>query len=564
MSLYFRLFLILILSFGAAAGTLAQEAVDASSKEIVEADVEPSFEEKILALKQTIKQKEKEQKFIQEAIGNEADELVKQRLQQELVAASEVIVGLREEIVNISTGGARLYEEPPVVKREFDWRKDLELIFEPLLDQLREISERPRLVEKLRSDIAFWESRQEELNKAVANLQKNLDSTQNDTVKKDVQALLDTATARANTADQKLSLLNNELSALEKDQSPIWTTLSDIFSNIIVSVVLHFFIAILVAFLVYQAIRFLSLIPITFIVRNNPGETVFAERAIVVVRIVIGAILALMAYFVVLYSFAEWLMLVISVFLLVGIVLALRQTLPKYFLEIKTMLNMGSIRQGERIMFNGLPWRIARLNLHTRLHNPALHGHLRVPLEELVMSSSRPYHEDEPWFPTQVGDVLFLEDGAFGRVKRQTPEIVEIDLGGSIYSYQTSDFLSRRPRNLSREGFTVYEVFGFDYQHQKDITGSMLQTYQAAMEKAIKASPFAQYNTYLGVEFDNASASSLDFKTIAAFTGEVAMDYFKIKRLLQKASVDLANEKGWVIPFQQITVHHQPVEPTQQ
>lgn len=57
----------------------------------------------------------------------------------------------------------------------------------------------------------------------------------------------------------------------------------------------------------------------------------------------------------------------------------------------------------------------------------------------------------------------------------------------------------------------------------------------APIEKIVSSgSDFAEYNTYLGVEFDNTSASSLGFKILAAFTGEIAESYFKIKRLLQK------------------------------
>lgn len=544
-ALYLSLFL---LAFPASAQD-EERALDMAS--------ELTFEEKVVGLKKALAEKEKEKKSLERQLKTEQDELVQEQLKQELTSASDVIVGLREEIVNLSTGGAKLYDEPPVVQREFDWREDLELIFEPLLDQLREISERPRVIEKLQSDIAFWQERETELKEAVENLNANIESVSNTTIKKDLKALLDTALARANTAEQKLALLQNELTALENQKNPIWTTLGDIFSTIILGMFFHFFIAIFIAFVVYQILRILSLIPIFIIVKNNPDETVFAERAIVVVRVILGTILAVMAYFIVLYSFAEWLLLVISFLIIVGIALALKNTLPQYFVEIKTMLNMGSIRQGERVIFNGLPWKVTRLNVHTRLHNPALHGHLRVPIAQIVSSSSRPYHDDEPWFPTKVGDVIFLEDDSFGKVVRQTPDIVEVALGRSVYTYQTTDFLARCPRNLSREGFTIYEIFGFDYAHQKDITGDILQIYKSAIAAAIKASPFAEYNTSLEVEFNNASASSLDFKILIAFSGDAASDYFKIKRLLQKTSVEIANQQGWVIPFQQLTVHHQ-------
>jgi hypothetical protein len=263
-----------------------------------------TFEEEILRLKKALSEKEKEKKSLQRKFKAEQDLVVKEQLQQELTSAGDVIIGLREEMISLSTGGAKLYDEPPVVKRKFDWRKDLELIFEPLLDQLREISERPRVLEKLEFDIIFWERRSRELKSAIESLQRNIHVVDSSLIKKDLQSLLGTALVRANTAEQKSSLLGNDLLSFEK-KNPIWSTLGEVFSTIFLRIVFHFFIALFVAFLVYQVIRFLSLFPIFILVKNNPGETVFAERAIVVVRIVLGSALALMTYFIVLYSFSE-------------------------------------------------------------------------------------------------------------------------------------------------------------------------------------------------------------------------------------------------------------------
>lgn len=535
-------------------------SISVNSQEEVVIEDEILYEKKLLQVKADLTQKENEKKVLEDAIRIEKDELILGQLKQELKSTEDVVNGLRGELVEMSTGGVELYEEPPLVERDFDWKKDLELIFDPVLSQLRQLGERPRKLEQLQADIVFWEKREKNLKEAVNNLQNNLDKVDARALKKELKVFLTTAESKLNTSQQKLGLLKKELSELEKESNPIWVTLKDVFSDIILAVVIHFFVALLVAFLVYQFIRLLSLIPIYIVVKRNPGETVFAERAIVVVRVILGVILAVIAYFVVLYSFSEWLVLFISMLLLAGIALALKNTLPKYFIEVKTMLNMGSLRQGERLMFDGLPWRITRLNVHTRLHNPALNAYIRVPLEEIVKASSRPYHKDEPWFPTLVGDVVFLEDDVFGKVIRQTAEIVEVDLGGSIYSYQTADFLSRRPRNLTREGFMIYETFGLDYQHQSEILTSILEVYKASVKEALDRSPFGEFNTYFEVEFDNASASSLDLKILAAFKGDVGMDFFKIKRLFQNASVAAANKHGWVIPFQQMTIHHQPVE----
>jgi hypothetical protein len=519
-----------------------------------------TFEQQLSQLQQALVDKEKEKKSLKKLLQGESDEQSLEQIRQDIVAADDIIKGIRDEIISLSTGGAKLFDEPPVIKDDFDWQRDLEKIFEPLLDRLKEISERPRLIERLEADIDYWEKREEELAIAINNLQTNKTELTKKNLLKEIDELLDTATARHTSAKQKLSLLRSELSTLKEKKNPILSTMGDIFSTILVGIILHFFAAIIAAFLVYQFVRLLAVVPIYFVTKNKPSGTVLAERAIIIGRNIIGFILAVLVYFTVLYSFAEWLLLVLSVLIIAGLVLGLKDAIPAYIIEIKTLLNMGTIRHGERLNYQGLSWRISRLNVHTHLHNPALHGHLRVSLAEIAQLSSRPYHDDEPWFPTKVGDIVFMEDGAFGQVLRQTPDMVELDFGGSIYSYTASDFVNRRPRNLSKQGFTIYEVFGFDYQHQADITNNILEIYRAAIKRAVSSSAFGEHNTYLDVEFDNASASSLDFKILASFSGEAAADYFKIKRLLQKASVELANKEGWVIPFQQLTVHHQPVE----
>jgi len=196
-------------------------------------------------------------------------------------------------------------------------------------------------------------------------------------------------------------------------------------------------------------------------------------------------------------------------------------------------------------------------SMYTHLSNPALGSSLRVPLIEVINLISREYHVEEPWFPTKVGDIVLLKDGVLGKITRQTLDVVEINLGGSICSHQTLNFLMRRPQNLSKEGFSVYETFGFDYDHQSVATDEMLKTYKGSI-MAMKRSDCNSFNTLLIVDFSNALAPSLDFRDIASFKGVAAADFYRLKRFFQESSVNIANEHGWIIPFQQLTVHHVP------
>ncbi len=138
---------------------------------------------------------------------------------------------------------------------------------------------------------------------------------------------------------------------------------------------------------------------------------------------------------------------------------------------------------------------------------------------------------------------------------QQTPEMVHlILLGGSRKHYLTADFLASTPEVLSGN-FRVRSVFGIDYGHQKVATTEVPEILRAAVEGELLQFVKEDQIQRIKVEFREAGASSLDYEIIADMKGEVADKYEVIKRSLQKAAVDAANENGWVIPSTQITLH---------
>ena len=261
-----------------------------------------TVEQQLLQMQKDLNEKEEEKETLERKLRKEKDEVVKAQLQQELVAAEDIIVGMQEEIVKSATGGATVFKEPVLVKEEFDWKKDMELLFQPFVDQLRTLTEQPRLIEKTESEIGYWQRRRQELQEAANNLDKNISTINDSTLKKEVQALRDTTGSRLNSAEQKLSLLQNELEALKTAKSPIWTTIGDIFVNIVFEILLHLSFAVLAAVLAYQAIKWLSVIIINVLPKNKVGDHKFAQRSIEIGRLVLGSVVTIVTYFIVLQS----------------------------------------------------------------------------------------------------------------------------------------------------------------------------------------------------------------------------------------------------------------------
>jgi hypothetical protein len=98
-------------------------------------------------------------------------------------------------------------------------------------------------------------------------------------------------------------------------------------------------------------------------------------------------------------------------------------------------------------------------------------------------------------------------------------------------------------------------VFGIDYRHQAISTGEVPDVFRNAIEKALVGAFEHENVKSVKVEFASAGASSLDYEILADFGGAVASRVNVIRRMIQRVCVDVCNERGWGIPFTQITLH---------
>jgi hypothetical protein len=249
----------------------------------------------------------------------------------------------------------------------------------------------------------------------------------------------------------------------------------------------------------------------------------------------------------------------LAVMFLAGLAWTGKHTLPQVYDQIKLSLNLGPVREDERVIYNSVPWKVGRIGFYTDLTNETLEGgRIRLPIRELSNLHSRPFGQKDPWFPSEQGHWVLLGDGVFGRVVLQTPDWVELVLlGGSRKTYTVGDFVALSPENLSRN-FRIRSVFGIDYAHQSQCTSEIPRLLRETILKGILESGLIKEEenlVHLAVEFSNAGASSLDYTVLADFKGAVAQNYNKLQRLLAKLCVDACNENGWVIPFTQVTLH---------
>ena len=270
---------------------------------------------------------------------------------------------------------------------------------------------------------------------------------------------------------------------------------------------------------------------------------------------IVTAILVITGPMVVFYVMEDWVLFSLGILLLLGIGLTLRHALPRYWQQIQLFLNIGTVREGERIFLDGLPWKVKRINVFSLLENPAAEISQRIRIDDLVDLKSRPVGPGDHWFPCKRGDWVILSDGMRGKVTGISQELVRlIERGGAHRTYQTADFLALSPVNLS-VNFRIKETIGITYNLLQESVTTIPDILKAHIEQRADDEGYASQMLNLRVEFERASSSSLDLVVIADFDGALADLYNRLRRAIQRWCVEACSKNHWEIPFTQLTLH---------
>lgn len=438
---------------------------------------------------------------------------------------------------------------------DIDWGEELKELLAPLFREVKRLTSRPREIELLRSRIAFYHDRAEEIKVAMENVTALKDMAEDSDVKKRLVALLEDWDDQFTSTHTELSISRQKLQQLQSERRTIGGSVREIFDLFFRSRGRNLILAIIASFTFWLVFRRVF----SVMQRVSPfhkGELSMKVRIFNVLYLAFTGFGGVVVFLLVLFFFGDWVLLTIALMLIIGAIWSSKEAIPRYWAQALLLLNMGQVREGERVILDGIPWKVERLNYYTLLSNPRLGGEtLRLPLDDMIELRSRPSHDKEPWFPTQHSDWIILSDETFGKIVMQTHNMVELVLlGGSRKTYQVADFLSNTPLVLSK-GFRHNITFGVDYGHQAISTTSIPETLKEFVFQGLVDKEYSVDDFSLKVEFKEAGASSLNIAVIADFKGPLASKYKDLERLINRLCVDACNEHGWTIPFDQLTVH---------
>ena len=473
-------------------------------------------------------------------------------------ALSAQIEALRWEFAELAAHlDVQEFEQPADRRIELE-REVLELVA-PLIQAVKEATAEPRELAALKERRARALARREVALLARRNLEATraalpADSVEAAEIDREVrehwQPLLD-------DLGREMLVVDASLRRREQNQRPLLTTLSESVQSFLQNSGLNVLLCVATFMTAFFGLRWLS----DHALRRK-RQRGFSVRLAEVLARVLTVMVAIAATMGVLYARNDWLLLPIGIVFLVGAGWVVAKAAPLFFEQIRLILNVGPVREGERLLVDGLPYRVEALQFYSRLVNPALSGGLlRMPVKDLIGMRSRPLGHDEPWFPCNEGDVVALNDGVVGRVTLQTPEVVMVvERSDAPRSYPTVAFLAMNPRNLS-SGFEIALTFGVDYAHLADAAHRVPDVLEAAVRSGLADDERAAALQSVRIEIGEAGESSIDYAVLVTFGGDAAEHYHDLHRKVNALLVAACAERDIGIPFPQLRLHGMPLAP---
>lgn len=489
-----------------------------------------------------------------EKIKESDSDAEKERLEEERARLDRQLSESSKDFERIATGvEVGLFVEKK--EEPFSWKDEITILMEPAIKELKRLTVRARQKTKLKDTISEFSAMKPIAANAVQQLELLYGATKDKTIRKEIKELLPEWRNTENRISNKLELAELELSQMQDKEVGLVQSSSTSIRNFFRVRGLYLLVSVLTFGCIVLLGRFLHRILFSFLPGINVEQRSFHIRLFDLVLRVFSVVVGIVGLFFILYLAEDWFLLSMAIIFFLGLFWTVRQTVPRLWQQARLMLNIGSVREGERLLIDNVPWKVETIHVFCRLFNPTLGIHLRLPIENIVGMISRPYSQEEPWFPCKKGDWVVVGDRPRTKVVSLSHELVEtVERGGKRYLFQTGDFLEKNPLNLSRN-FRLRVLFGLSYDLQEQVTTTIPKLLKEYLEEQLEKEGYSDSCLNLLVEFKEAGSSSLDLLVLADFKGERAEIYSRLERSIQRWCVDAASIYNWEIPFPQLTVH---------
>ena len=356
---------------------------------------------------------------------------------------------LREHFLEIASGVDLAIIRDKKIESEFNWVEELKALLDPVIREVQRLTEGPRQIDYYKTEVEKLEEKIAVLTQAVSHIGRLMKAAHAETLP-ELKRARTFWLQHLEIAETRLSIMTQKLASAKSTRVPMLVSIENLLYRFFSSKGRNLIVAFIATIFFWFAARRVY----SFLLSRPYFSKQENENKIRLVHVCFYLCSGLGAFFVflfILFLFGDWILLFFGCILLLGVLWTSKAALPKLGSQIGLLLNVGPVREGERLTYNGLPWLVERIGFHSILSNPVLEGgRLRLPIADLELLRSRPFYDSEPWFPTEPEVWVFLEDETYGFIEQQTVEFVVLrEKGGAKRTFPTLSFMSKTIRTLS-------------------------------------------------------------------------------------------------------------------
>ena len=528
--------------------TIAQQEQQAQQKLV----------QSLLDLSAALAERQQHLKELNADFAKAKEEAKKAALETEIAALTEEVLHVQEEIDLIVLGlQSQQFSKDGGEASQVDLKKEIARVFEPIVFSLERATEPARRMEELRKLSDQADARTQIARETLKHLE--IFNAPGADYPKNVQERLDNYKevwdSRLKEAEGLASALNEQLQSAQRVNSSSVSQFAHDFGSFIRNRGASILYALGMAAGFIFICQMLRMALSKLYRKSHNGVLSAPMRMLAMALTFIGVVGGFVIAVSIFNLRQDWLLLAVSLLFAMGVGWTFVRSLPSFLQQSRVLLNLGAVREGERTVINGLPYKIERLGMYSKLINPDLKGgELIYPVHELIGMHSRPVTEGEVWFPTKIGDWI-LRDGSFFEVINQTPEHVVIRKGSGAEDFiPVAEFLGTQFELISNGYARVYH-FGLGYQHLSDAREIIPQIIDEKVRERMKIEMGEDALKNVLTRFVALGDSALDFKVLAVMGPGHGADYGVIQKHLNRAVVDACLEHSWEIPFPQLVVH---------
>lgn len=499
--------------------------------------------------------KEAEVERLRQQVQNARDGRSRENGEADLSKALEELEYLRDRF----TESAAMVDISPFkdrVDEPFSWEQALGKILEPVIAEVEAASAQSRKAALLKEEVATYSLREDVAANALDRIQQTLRQVEPET------PLAEALQKEENLWAERLSIARNQANAariqLEEfnaSRGGILDSATPYIRAFLTQRGLNLVIGIGAALIVFFSIRLL----LSFLrrVRKHSNPNTLSSRLFDLTTNLLSVFASVAALLIAFSAAGDLFLLGIVLIFLIGAAWAGIQVIPQFIESLKIILNVGMVKEGQRLLFDEVPWNVESLGFSCSIRNPYLENAvLDLPVRRLVGLHSRPWCVGETPFPTQKGDCIRFSDGTFGQIVSQTPSVVSIrEPGGAVHSFATPEFILRQPINLSLEGFRITASLSLA---QNELSLSLLEKIPD-LEKAVASELSALVDpskiALLRISLHHLDSSALHLLAELDFNGSEAPRYVRLKHATQQALLTIAVRNNLSLPSQKVDLH---------